>query len=90
MLPVSSIEMQPSQTAIKDPKLFEVAKKLEASFLTEMLKSAGFGEARESYGGGQGEDKFTSFLVREQASAMTEAGGIGLAESLYKSLKERS
>ncbi|MEO9457557.1 MAG: rod-binding protein [Roseobacter sp.] len=89
MIPVSLTESLPAQRPTKDVKLFEVAKKLEATFLAEMLKAAGFGEARDSFGGGQGEDKFTSFLVREQANAMTEAGGIGLAESLYKSLKEQ-
>lgn len=69
--------------------LFEAAQKLEATFLAEMLKAAGFGQARDSFGGGTGEDQFASFLVQEQASAMVEAGGIGLAENLYEALKER-
>lgn len=73
----------------QDVALREAAKTLEATFLAEMLKSAGFGEARESMGGGAGEDQFASFLVQEQAAAMVEAGGIGLAENLFQSLKER-
>ncbi|WP_037254366.1 rod-binding protein [Roseobacter sp. SK209-2-6] len=74
----------------KDP-LREAAKQLEASFLTEMLKSAGLGKSREGLGGGgAGEDQFGSFLVRAQAEQITEAGGIGLAESLYNALKESS
>ncbi|MDA8585800.1 rod-binding protein [Rhodobacteraceae bacterium] len=64
----------------------QVARELEASFLTEMLKSAGVGETRKTFGGGAGEDQFSSFLVREYADAMVQAGGIGLAESLYRSL----
>ena len=64
-------------------------RKLEATFLAEMLKAAGFGKSRDSFGGGSGEDQFASFLVQEQASAMVDSGGIGLAESLYKSLKGR-
>ncbi|EBA17095.1 hypothetical protein RSK20926_08997 [Roseobacter sp. SK209-2-6] len=56
-----------------------------------MLKSAGLGKSREGLGGGgAGEDQFGSFLVRAQAEQITEAGGIGLAESLYNALKESS
>ncbi len=69
-----------------DPNLMEVARELEASFLTEMLKAAGVGEARKTFGGGAGEDQFSSFLVREYADATVRAGGIGLAESIYRSL----
>ncbi len=76
-----------------DPKeraLREAANRLEASFLSEMLKSAGVGKARESFGGGAGEEQFASFLRDAQAAEMVEAGGIGLAESLYQALKERA
>ena len=54
-----------------------------------MLKSAGFGQSRESFGGGAGEDQFGSFLVQEQAMQMVRAGGIGLSEALFETLKER-
>ncbi len=76
----------PSQ---KDQALREAAQKLEASFLAEMLKSAGLGKSRGQFGGGAGEDQFASFLVQEQAMAMVKAGGIGLSESLFEALKER-
>ncbi len=69
-----------------DPKLMAVAKELEASFLAEMFRAAGVGEARKSFGGGTGEDQFSSFLVQEYATATVDAGGIGLAESIYHSL----
>ncbi len=69
-----------------DQKLMEVARQLEASFLAEMLKAAGVGESRETFGGGAGEDHFSSFLVREYADATVQAGGLGLAESIYRSL----
>ena len=72
-----------------DEKLRDAAHKLEATFLSEMLKSAGFGTPRESFGGGIGEDQFSSFLRDEQARAMVEAGGIGLAEALFEAMKER-
>ena len=70
-------------------KLKEVAIALEASFLTEMLKYAGHGESRSSFGGGEGEDAFASLLVREQATLLAESGGIGLAEQIIDSMMRR-
>jgi Rod binding domain-containing protein len=72
-----------------DP-LRDAAVELEATFLAEMLKAAGFGETPDSFGGGDGEDQFSSFLVQAQAREMARSGGIGLAESLFHALKERS
>lgn len=73
-----------------DAKLWEVAQSLEASFLAEMLKHAGFGAARESFGGGVGEDQFGSFLRDMQAEEIVKGGGLGLAQSLFEALKERA
>lgn len=78
-----------TQTEQRDKALFQAAQDLEASFLAEMLKSAGFGKPRETYGGGVGEDQFGSFLRQEQAKEMVKTGGIGLAQSLFEALKER-
>lgn len=73
----------------KDSVLRAAANKLEATFLSEMLKSAGFGKARESFGGGAGEDQFSSFLRQAQAEEMVRQGGIGLAENIFAALKSR-
>ena len=73
----------------KNKVLMEAAQKLEATFLAEMLKSAGLGQTSENFGGGAGEDQFASFLIQEQALQMVKAGGIGLSESIYEVLKER-
>lgn len=72
----------------REARLMQAARDLEASFLAEMLKSAGLGKTRGLLGGGAGEDQFSSLLVREQARSMVEAGGIGLAQSLFEALKE--
>lgn len=78
------------QAATRDTALRKAAQELEASFLSEMLKAAGLGETRSSaFGGGAGEDQFSSYLRDAQAREMARAGGIGLAEHLYNSLKER-
>ena len=73
----------------RNPVLWEKSKALEASFLSEMLKATGLVKSREAFGGGAGEDQFSGLLASEQARAMVEAGGIGLAESIYRSLAER-
>lgn len=81
---------QPSQTLSRsDRALHEAAQKMEASFLAEMLKSAGLGKTRDAFGGGSGEDQFSSFLLREQAMMLVKTGGIGLTEALFESLKEK-
>jgi Rod binding domain-containing protein len=80
---------QPRAALQSDP-LYRAAQELEATFLAEMLKSAGLGKVPDAFGGGAGEDQFASFLRTEQARAMARSGGIGLAESLFRSLQERS
>jgi len=79
----------PQLTPERREQLREVARDLEASFLSEMLRYAGSAQARTSFGGGAGEEQFSSFLRTEQARAMAEGGGIGLAESLFNALVAR-
>ncbi|PIE08364.1 MAG: chemotaxis protein chel [Rhodobacterales bacterium] len=76
--------------AQQEKRLHQAARELETSFLAEMLKSAGLGQTPEAFGGGAGEDQFASFLRLEQAREMVNAGGIGLAQSLFEALKERA
>ena len=85
-----SLLTQQSPKTTNEARLYKAAQDLEASFLAEMLKSTGFGEARESFGGGVGEDQFASFLRQAHADEMVKAGGIGLAEHLFEALKERA
>lgn len=61
---------------------------LESAFLSEMLAHAGLGKVSDSFGGGIGEEQFSSFLRKEQADAMVQKGGIGLAESLFRAMTE--
>ena len=79
----------PPASSRLDQELRQAAQELEANFLSEMLKSAGVGKTPEAFGGGEGESQFSSFLRMEQARAMAQAGGIGLAESIFESLKDR-
>ena len=75
--------------SVSDQKLFAAAQKLEAAFLSEMLKHAGVGAVSETFGGGAGEEHFASFLRDEQAAQMVSAGGIGIAEALFEAMKAR-
>lgn len=76
----------PVAPAGEDQALQSAAEKLEAAFLSEMLKASDFGETPSAFGGGAGEDQFASFMRDATAEAMVEAGGIGLAEQLFRSL----
>ncbi len=69
--------------------LRQAAQKIEAAFLSEMLKAAGVGKSPDSFGGGAGEEQFASFLRDAQAEKMVHAGGIGLAAALFQALKEK-
>lgn len=73
-----------------DAALRAKAEEYETTFLAEMLGHAGLGTVSDSFGGGIGEEQFASFLRQEQAAAMVKAGGIGLAESIFRALTERS
>ena len=66
----------------------EAALRLEASFLSEMLKSAGFGMQTNSFSGSEGEDQFASFQRDAIAEHMARAGGIGLAEHFFNAMME--
>lgn len=74
---------------VREKMMREAAKDFEAVFLTEMLKHAGLGEARESFGGGAGEEAFSGILAAEQAKVMVDAGGIGLADRIFEVLMQR-
>ena len=89
--PLASATPLPDRArSLRDAKLFDAARELEATFLAEMLISACLGEVPEGFGGGAGEEQFGSFLRLEQARAMVDGGGIGLAQSLFEALKERA
>lgn len=88
MDPVTLHSTAPRQPAApeRDARLWKLAQEVEASFLAEMLKSAGVGKTRDAFGGGVGEDQFSTFLVREYAASTVSAGGLGLSEAIYRSL----
>lgn len=86
---ISPISQRAVDQSKSDNALRLAAQKLEAGFLAEMLKSAGLGKTSGHFDGGAGEDQFASLLVQKQALMMAQAGGIGLSEVIFDSLKEK-
>ncbi len=84
--PTPPPQIPPAHQNARAADLMQVAQSLEAQFLSEMLKSAGVGKTPDGFGGGSGEDQFASFMRDEQAKLMTQAGGIGLAQTLYDAM----
>lgn len=84
-----SLERARPVVAARDARLMEAAQALEASFVSEMLKAAGVDAAPSIFGGGIGEEQFSSFLRDAQARDIVRAGGIGLAQSLFEAMKAR-
>lgn len=82
--------LHPPPPAPRTDSLRKQAQALEAAFLAEMLAHTGLDAQSEGFGGGIGEDQFGSFLREEQAKLMVARGGIGLGESLFRALAERS
>lgn len=90
MLPASTAPALLPQNLATDAALQDAANRLEATFLAEMLKSAGLDAMTGAFGGGVGEEQFTSFLREAQAQEMVNAGGIGLAESIFNAMRARA
>lgn len=79
--------ISPLALAGRDTQLFRQAQKLESQFLSEMLRHSGSVTPAQGFGGGIGEEQFSSFLREAHADAITARGGIGLAEQIFKSLQ---
>ncbi len=77
--------IDPVHTTQSNP-LRAKAAELETAFLAEMLGAAGLAPLQGAFGGGMGEEQFSSFLREAQAKAMVKAGGIGLTEAIFRAL----
>lgn len=74
---VNSLSHQPPLPTHKN-----IADGLEKAFLTEMLKYAGPKPIEGSFGGGIGEDQFSSMLTETYAQALAERIDLGFAGKL--------
>ncbi len=78
------------QGSNREARLRRVARDFEAAFLAEMLRDAGVARMPKGLNGGAGEAAFSGSLVAEYAKVIAAAGGIGLADTIYRSLAGRS
>lgn len=83
--PSGDFSKQPDRDALR-----AVALRLEAVFLSEMLKSAGVEGMSGAFSGGAGEAQTASFLRDAQAKEIAKTGGIGLSEAIFTSLVART
>jgi len=59
------------------------AKDFEAMFMTQMLKPMFEGlKVNDMFGGGKGEEVFSSFLIDEYGKMMAETGQLGIADAI--------
>ena len=72
-----------------DVEARKAAQAFEAQYLAEMLKYTGLNAKPDGFGGGAGEEAFSSLLTDQYAQLLAERGGIGIAEQVFESLKQR-
>ena len=76
--------MQAAQTHQQARK---IAEDFEAVFLTQMLQPMFEGIKPEApFGGGNSEAMWRSMQIEEYGKAITKAGGIGIADSVYREI----
>lgn len=85
--PSATASLSPTDTS--EAGLRAIARSFEAEFLSQMLDHAGLGKTPETFGGGAGEDAFSSFLTRAYADELAESGQLGLTESIVRALSLR-
>jgi Rod binding domain-containing protein len=77
----------PSPELAKRADIRASAQKFEASFLSIMMQQMFEGvEVGAPFGGGPGEAMFKSFMTEAMAKQMSNAGGIGLADTVSREM----
>ncbi len=65
----------------------DVAESFESMFLAQMFEFMSSGlEVDPTFGGGPGEKAFRSLLNNEYANGIAKAGGIGVADPVYREI----
>jgi Rod binding domain-containing protein len=67
-------------------KARSTAQNFEAAFLNSMFQPMFAGIGQGPFGGGPGADVWRSFLTDEYAKTFAKAGGIGIADHVYRAL----
>lgn len=81
--PIATNRPQTPRVDNVDPQTRRAAEEFEAMFLSQMLAPMFEGLDTDGLGGGgMGEEIFRPMLVEQYAKAISNAGGIGLADSI--------
>lgn len=84
-LPMSAARADQAQTVPNE--LRRAAEEFESVFLTEMLSPMFEGLETDGLGGGgMGEEIFRPMLIERYAEAISNAGGVGIADSIVREL----
>ncbi|MDD9907156.1 MAG: rod-binding protein [Rhodospirillaceae bacterium] len=97
MNPIDSIALsQQHLSAARQPaaeatgnkaKARETAESFEAFFLGQFFEQMFAGIRTDGmFGGGQGENVYRSMMMQEYGKAVAKGGGIGIADSVYRSI----
>jgi len=96
--PISSAAISPSllqptpqitaADMAKRGQIRQTAEKFETQFLSIMLQQMfkGVDDSAGPFSGGQGASMFRSFLTDAMARNMTQAGGVGIADSVSREM----
>ena len=83
---VETASTLPKATPEQLARIGKVSRDFEQSFLSIMLGQMTAGVKTSSFGGGEGEDAFRSFMNDAMAKSMTAHGGVGLAPRLQSEM----
>lgn len=86
-----SIPMMPQNTGSKaiSPDVIKAAREFEAVFVSQMLGHMFTGiDPDPMFGGGEAEETWRSMMTDEYGKRISQAGGIGLSDSIVNALIE--
>ena len=96
-MPEISALTAPGREAVSPPRTIpgtegmrEAAVAFESIFLAEMLRHGGLGAMPETFNGGAGERGFSGMLVQAYADEIAGTGSTGIAETVYRAMRERA
>jgi len=84
-MPRAGAVREPQSSDMEEARLREAAKRFEQSFIAQMLTYSGLAESLTS-GEGKGAEAFTTFYIDQLAERLSDQGGFGLADTIYKRL----
>lgn len=78
----------PALDAAADARARQTARDFEAAFIAEMLAHAGLAKSLAGDSGFGGES-FSRFLLDAYAEKLAAKGGFGVADAVYRSIREK-